>query len=80
MKIQLWERGSSLGHFSAEEMNEICQNIIGPVVAVIDEYGGCAVMQPIDPQTGEDWQSEADAIAFAERYLSISATPALDAE
>jgi hypothetical protein len=27
-------------------------------------------MQPIDPQTGEDWLSETEALAFAERYLA----------
>lgn len=71
MKIQLWERGQALGHFSADEMQTMCGDIDGPVVAVIDEHGGCAIMQPIDPQTGNAWQSEEDAIAFAKRYLGI---------
>lgn len=70
MKIEFWERGQSLGHFSAEQMQEMCGDIDGPVVAVIDEQGGCAIMQPIDPQTGNAWESEADALAFAERYLA----------
>jgi hypothetical protein len=71
MRIELWIPGQPLGHFSAEEMTSIRGDGTGPIVAVIDEQGGCAIMQPIDPQTGEDWASEADAIAFAERYLGI---------
>ena len=70
MKIELWTPGQPLGHFSAEEMMAIRGDGTGPIVAVIDEQGGCAIMQPIDPQTGEDWLSEEDAIAFAERYLA----------
>lgn len=69
MKIELWTPGEPLGHFSAEEMKLIRGEGTGPIVAVIDDQGGCAIMQPIDPQTGEDWLSEEDAIAFAERYL-----------
>lgn len=82
MKIELWVPGQPLGHFSSEEMAAIRGEGTGPIVAVIDEQGGCAVMQPIDPQTGEDWLSEADAIAFAERYLTpveeASASPEED--
>jgi hypothetical protein len=70
MRIELWVPGQSLGHFSAEEMAVIRGEGTGPIVAVIDGQGGCAVMQPIDPQTGEDWLSEAEALAFAERYLA----------
>lgn len=70
MKIELWTPGQPLGHFSAEQMLEIRGDGTGPIVAVIDEQGGCAIMQPIDPQTGEDWLSEEDAIAFAQRYIS----------
>lgn len=69
MKIEIWKPGQSLGHFSAEEMRLIRGDGTGPIVAVIDEQGGCAIMQPIDPQTGEDWLSEDDAIAFAHRYI-----------
>lgn len=70
MKIELWEPGQPLGHFSAEEMLQIRGESDGPIVAVIDDNGGCAIVQPIDPQTGEDWASVEDAIAFAERYIS----------
>lgn len=76
MKIQFWVPGQPLGHFSADEMTKICANVNGPVVAVIDEVGGCAILQPIDPQTGLDWASEADAIAFAQGYI----TPAVEIE
>lgn len=78
MKIEIWTPGQPLGHFTAEQMIEIRGDSDGPIVAVIDGQGGCAIMQPIDPQTGEDWLTEADAIAFAERYLS--APPAQPAE
>lgn len=74
MRIEVWTYGSSLGHFSADEMTIIRGNSDGPIVAVIDEQGACAIMQPIDPQTGEDWKCEADAVAFAERYLGIEAS------
>jgi hypothetical protein len=70
MKIEIWTPGQPLGHFSAEEMTAIRGEGTGPIVAVIDEQGGAAIVQPIDPQTGEDWESEEDAIAFAERYLA----------
>jgi hypothetical protein len=72
MEVKLWERGKSLGHFSAAEVTEMCKDINGPVVAVIDEQGGCAIFQPIDPNTGSDWASEADAIAFGYRYLGLN--------
>ena len=70
MKIEIWTPGQPLGHFSAEEMTVIRGAGTGPIVAVIDETGGAAIMQPIDPQTGEDWLSEEDAVAFAERYIN----------
>lgn len=72
MKIELWVSGQPLGHFSADEMLAIRGNSTGPIVAIIDENGGAAIVQPIDPQTGEDWLTEEDAIAFAERYLASS--------
>ncbi len=82
MKIELWIPGQPLGHFSAEEMTAIRDGKSGPIVAVIDDQGGAAIMQPIDPQTGEDWLTEEDALAFAERYLAPApeVEPELDAD
>ena len=80
MKIEIWTPGEPLGHFSAEEMAAIRGEGAGPIVAVIDEQGGCAIVQPIDPQTGEDWLNEEDAIAFAERYLNPPADAAAETE
>ena len=80
MKIEIWTPGEPLGHFSAEEMTAIRGEGTGPIVAVIDEQGGCAIVQPTDPQTGEDWLNEEDAIAFAERYLNPPAEVVVETE
>lgn len=82
MKVEIWVPGQPLGHFSAEEMSAIRGESTGPIVAVIDETGGAAIVQPIDPQTGLDWTTEEDAIAFAERYISssVSNEPPVDTD
>jgi hypothetical protein len=72
VEVKLWERGKGLGHFSAEEVELMCAGIDGPVVAVVDAQGGCAIFQPIDPNTGEAWPSEAAALEFGYRYLGLN--------
>jgi hypothetical protein len=69
MYAVLWEPGTPIADLSAERVKEIQGKHTGPLVAVVID-GGVAVIQPMDPQTGEDWSSEADALAFAERYMS----------
>ena len=70
MKAVIWTPGQPLGEWSAERVDEIRGDITGPIVAVLDDNDGVMVFQPIDPQTGAAWESEADALAFANRYMS----------
>lgn len=66
----LWTPGEALGELSAERVAEIRGTHTGPLVAVIDENGGIAIIQPMDPNTGNDWPSEEAALAFGERYIN----------
>lgn len=70
LRVEIWEPGKPLGNLSAERVKEIQGVYTGPLVAVIDEDGGVNIIQPMDPNTGEDWQSEEEAIAFGERYIN----------
>ena len=70
MKSVLWEQGKPLGNLSSEKVEEMIGDLSGPVIAVLDDQDMVMVFQPIDPATGLAWASEADAIAFAERYMS----------
>lgn len=68
MYAVLWEPGTPIGNLSAERVAEIRADSKGPLVAVVID-GGVAIIQPIDPNTGEDWESEEAALAFANRYM-----------
>lgn len=69
MRVEIWIPGQPIGHFSAEEAAAIQGEYTGPMVAVIDEHGGAAIIQPMNPDTGENWASEEEAIAFGHRYI-----------
>ncbi len=70
MRVEIWTPGQPIGHFSAEEAAAIQGEYTGPMVAVIDEHGGAAIIQPMNPNTGEDWASEEEAIAFGMNYIN----------
>ena len=70
MRAVIWTPGEQLGELSAERAAEIRGVFTGPMVAVLDENDGVMIIQPMDPNTGENWQSEEDALAFAERYMT----------
>lgn len=69
MYAVIWEPGTPIADLSAERVTEIRGRYTGPLVAiVIDEQ--VAVIQPMDPDTGENWESEELAMAFAQRYMA----------
>lgn len=70
MRAVLWTPGEPLGELSAERVREIQGIHSGPLVAVLDDNDGVMIIQPMDPNTGEDWESEEAAMAFAERYMT----------
>jgi hypothetical protein len=78
MKAELWVPGQPLGNLTAERVKEIQGIYTGPLVAVLDDSGDPMIIQPMDPNTGENWESEEDALAFAERYMTPA--PELDNE
>ena len=69
LRAEIWIPGQPLGNLTAERVNEIQGIYTGPVVAVLDENGGVNIIQPMNPNTGEDWSSEEEALAFAENYM-----------
>lgn len=71
MYAVLWEPGTPIGDLSAERVAEIRADSKGPLVAVVID-GGVAIIQPIDPNTGQDWESEEAAMAFANRYMGVT--------
>lgn len=79
--VVLWQEGQPLGQWSAQKALEVRGVHQGPMVAVLDESGGIAICQPMDPNTGQDWASEQDALDFGYRYLGVPAdenAPVLD--
>lgn len=70
MRAVLWTPGEPLGNLSAEKASEIRGEFTGPMVAVLDENDGVMIVQPMDPNTGANWASEEDAMAFAQRYMT----------
>lgn len=70
MRAVLWTPGEPLGELSAERAAEIQGEFTGPMVAVLDNNDGVMIIQPMDPNTGENWESEEAAMAFAERYMT----------
>lgn len=70
MRAVLWTPGESLGVLSPERVAEIQGEYTGPLVAVLDEDDGVMIIQPMDPNTGENWESVEAAMAFAERYMT----------
>lgn len=70
MRAVIWTPGQSLGDLSAERAAEIQGEFTGPMVAVLDDNDGVMIIQPMDPETGENWSTEAEALAFAERYMT----------
>lgn len=71
MFVVLWEGSEPIGDLSPERVKEIQGKHTGPLVAVVIS-GGVAIIQPMDPNTGEDWESDADALAFGYRYLGFN--------
>jgi hypothetical protein len=69
--VVLWEPGTSIGDLSAERVEEIQGVFTGPLVAVVID-GGVAIIQPMDPNTGENWESNEAALAFGYRYLGLN--------
>jgi hypothetical protein len=70
MRVEIWTPGQPIGHFTAEEAIAIQGEYTGPMVAVIDEHGGAAIIQPMNPNTGENWASEEEATAFGMNYIN----------
>jgi hypothetical protein len=70
LKAVIWTPGTDLGELSAERVAEIRSTSTGPLVAVLDDNDGVMIIQPINPDTGADWESEEAALAFAERYMT----------
>lgn len=70
MKAVIWTPGQPLGVLSAERVREIQGEFTGPLVAVLDDNDEVMIIQPMDPQTGENWKSEEDAKEFARRYMT----------
>lgn len=68
MYAVLWEPGTPIADLSAEKVAAIRGQHTGPLVAVVID-GGVAIIQPMDPNTGENWESEEAAMAFANRYM-----------
>lgn len=69
--VVIWEPGTPIGDLSPERVAEIQGRYTGPLVAVVID-GGVAIIQPMDPQTGENWESEEAARVFGYRYLGLN--------
>jgi hypothetical protein len=70
IQVVLWEPGTPIGELSAERVKEIQGVFTGPLVAVVIN-GGVNIIQPMDPNTGENWESEEKALEFGYRYLGL---------
>lgn len=75
MRAELWTPGEPLGVLSPERVAEIQGEYTGPLVAVLDENDGIMIIQPMDPDTGENWESPEAAMAFAQRYMTPAPAP-----
>lgn len=75
-QVVIWEEEEEIGDLSAERVAEIQGVFTGPLVAIVID-GGVAVIQPMDPNTGENWESEEKALEFGFRYfgLNVDGTP-----
>lgn len=71
MFVVLWDGISTIGDLSPERVKEIQGIYTGPLVAVVID-GGVAIIQPMNPNTGLDWNSDEDALAFGYRYLGFN--------
>lgn len=71
MYAVIWEPGTPIADLSPERVAEIRGVFTGPLVAVVID-GGVAIIQPMDPNTGDNWESEDAAMAFANRYMGVS--------
>jgi hypothetical protein len=70
-QVVLWDGENSIGDLSADRVTEIQGVYTGPLVAVVID-GGVAIIQPMNPNTGLDWESEDDALSFGFRYLGLN--------
>lgn len=70
-EVVIWEPGTSIGDLSAERVKEIQGEYTGPLVAVVID-GGVNIIQPMDPNTGKDWESVEAARNFGYRYLGLN--------
>lgn len=71
IQVVLWDGETGIGNFSAERVTEIQGVFTGPLVAVVID-GGVAIIQPMDPNSGQNWESEDDALSFGFRYLGLN--------
>ena len=71
IQVVLWEEGTPIGDLSPERVSEIQGIFDGPLVAVVID-GGVAIIQPMNPNTGENWESEDKALEFGFRYLGLN--------
>lgn len=70
MRAEIWIPGQPLGTLPADKVAEIQGTYTGPLVAVLDDEDGIMIIQPMNPDTGNNWGSEDEALAFAERYMT----------
>lgn len=70
-EVVIWKEGEPIGDLTPERVKEIQGVFTGPLVAVVID-GGVAIIQPMDPNTGENWESEEKAREFGYRYLGLN--------
>jgi len=75
LRAEIWTPGQPLGNLTPERVKEIQGEYTGPLVAVIDENEGINIIQPMDPNTGENWATEQAALEFAENYMRPAPEP-----
>lgn len=75
-QVVIWDGVTEIGDLSPERVAEIRGVFTGPLVAIVID-GGVAVIQPMDPNTGDNWESEEKALEFGFRYfgLNVDGTP-----
>jgi len=71
IQVVMWDGSEPIGDLTAERVAEIQGVFDGPLVAVVID-GGVNIIQPMNPQTGQNWESAQDALEFGYRYLGLN--------
>lgn len=72
MQATLWRKGQQLGKHTPADREKFCGGRDFPIFPVVLDGDEIAAPQPFDPDTNNAWPNEAEALAWANRWIAAN--------